>query len=206
MRAIKFSAEKMEFVMNTVIELIKDMENAEKRQGILTLMDFMGERYFEAPASHNLAYHNCCVMGLAEHSLRVYNNLRILSKSFGKDIKHDSMVVCGLFHDLGKLGSMDKPYYIEEDDDWRRNVRGDVYKHNPDLVDFLGGAQRSLRLLSQFNVPLSDDEYRAILIHDGQYIPENKPYAHKEGRLGLLLHMADMLACDEEKTKWESIQ
>ncbi len=204
MRAIKFTADKLEFIMKTYIGLIKDIEDDEKREGILKLMGHMGERLFEAPASSNLNYHNCCVGGLAEHSLRVYKNLTTIAKHFGEELHRDSMIVCALMHDLGKVGSKDEPYYIPKDSEWH-NDRGIMYDHNEKL-GFLGGAQRSLRVLAQFDVPLTEDEYKAILIHDGQYIPENRPYAHKEGRLGLLLHQADMLACSTELAKWEAIQ
>jgi hypothetical protein len=71
---------------------------------------------------------------------------------------------------------------------------------------FFNVAQRSLRLLTQFNVPLTDEESQSILVHDGQYLAENKPYAHKECWLALLLHQADVIACRVEKNKWESVQ
>jgi len=207
MRAIKFSSEKLQFVIDAYLGLISKIENDDVRHAINRLMHKLGDRLFEAPASANLSYHNCCVGGLAEHSLRVYKNLRTLVKEFGEDegISHDSIVLVALFHDLGKVGSIDDPYFIDQDNDWYRDNRGEPYKINPKL-EFLGGAQRSLRILGQFDVPTTEAEYKAILVHDGQYIPENKPYGHKEGKLGLLLHQADMIACTVEKEKWEKIQ
>lgn len=207
MRAIKFSEDKLEFIVTTFMSLINEIESPEIRVPLLKLMDDMGERIFEAPASHNLSYHNCCVGGLAEHSLRVYNNLKTLVREFGKGegITHDSIVLVALFHDLGKVGSKDEPYYIPEDNDWQRDERGAHYKHNPKL-EFLGGAQRSIRVLTEYGVPLTEAEYKAILVHDGQYIPENKPYAHKEGMLGMFLHQADFIACKTEQYKWERLQ
>jgi hypothetical protein len=200
------STKKLQAVMDTYLGLIASIKNDEVRTGLNKLMEEMGERLFEAPASHNLAYHNCFVGGLAEHSLRVYGNLMKLRDAYNvSDISDDSIILVALFHDLGKVGSMDTDYYITQDSEWHRENRGDYYKHNPAL-EFLGGAQRSLRVLGQFGVPTTEAEYKAILIHDGQYIPENSPYKHKEGKLGLLLHQADMVACTVEKEKWESIQ
>lgn len=204
MKQIRFSAEKLEFIMKTYYDLILGISDTKVKDPLIELMGAMGERLFEAPASHNQEYHNCCVGGLAEHSLRVYKNLRTLRDAFAPDISDNSIALVALFHDLGKVGSIDTPYYIPKDSSWH-NDRGIMYEHNPAL-DFLGGAQRSIRLLQQFNVPLTEEEYKAILVHDGQYIPENKPYAHKEGWLGLLLHQADMIACTQEKRKWESMQ
>jgi len=203
MRALKFSENKLKFVIDTFLGLITKIENDEVRGGVNKLMYNMGERLFEAPASPNLAYHNCCVGGLAEHSLRVYKNLRILVDQFGEGISHNSIVLVSLFHDLGKVGSIDASYYIEQDSQWHKD-RGVMYEQNPKLS--LSTAQRSLRIFGQFNIPLTSDEYLAILLHDGMYVSENKSYAHKEGKLGLLLHQADMLACMMEREKWENIQ
>ena len=202
---MKFSENKLNAVIESYLGLIESIKNPTVKVGLNNLMEVMGERLFEAPASHNLAYHNCCIGGLAEHSLRVYGNLKKLSSQFAPDLSEDSMILVALFHDLGKVGSMEEPYYITQTNDWARDNRGDHWMHNPKL-EFLGGAQRSLRVLGQFGVPTTELEYKAILIHDGQYIPENKPYSHKEGKLGLLLHQADMLACTVEKEKWEKIQ
>ena len=205
MRQIKMSEEKTKAVIDTFLGLIDSIQNEDVKVGLNNLMDHMGERFFTAPASHNLAYHNCFPCGLAEHSLRVYTNLRKLRDAFAPDISDDSIILVALFHDLGKVGSRDVDYYIPETDKWWQENRGQYCKHNPEL-QFLGGAQRSLRVLGQFGVPTTEEEYKAILIHDGQYIPENSPYKHKEGKLGLLLHQADMIACTVEKEKWESIQ
>ena len=108
-------------------------------------------------------------------------------------------------HDLGKVGTVNEDYFIGQTSQWHKDNLGIMWKHNTEM-EYLGTAQRSLRLLYEFGVPLTDLEYKAILIHDGQYIPENKPYAHKEGMLGLLLHQADMLACTMEHNKCKKMQ
>jgi len=172
---------------------------------VVELMNELGERFFEAPASNKLEYHNCFVGGLAEHSLRVYGNLTKLCSLFAKDISKDTIILVSLMHDLGKLGTISEPYYLEQDSDWHKENRGEYYKHNLDL-EFLNVAQRSLRLLELFHVPLTEVEYKAILIHDGQYVDANKQYAHKESMLGLLTHHADVLACRIEQEKWKSVQ
>lgn len=202
---MKFSEKKLAVVIESYLGLIKSIKNQAVREGLDRVVEHFADRLFETPASHNLAYHNCCVGGLAEHSLRVYGNLKKLSDMFAPDLSNDSIILVALFHDLGKVGSQEQPYYIPQTNDWARDNRGEHYQHNPKL-EFLGGAQRSLRLLNQFGVPTTEAEYKAILVHDGQYIPENKPYGHKEGKLGLLLHQADMLACTMEKEKWEKLQ
>jgi hypothetical protein len=54
----------------------------------------------------------------------------------------------------------------------------------------MGLGVRSLMLVSKF-ISLSEDEAQAIAYHDGQYIEENKPIAHREEPLTLLLSYAD---------------
>jgi len=205
MKQIKFTEEKLEFIIDQFVKMVESISDEKRRTALLTMVEELSERLFSAPASPALNYHNCCVGGLAEHSLRVYNNLRKMRDSFCQKLSDDSIITVALFHDLGKLGTVEEPYYIDEDNSWMIETRGVYYKHNMKL-DYLGVAQRSIRLLTHYGVDLTEEEYKAILIHDGQYIPENKPYAHKEGWLGLLLHQADMIACRTEQEKWESLQ
>jgi len=204
-RQISLSEEKLKGVIDTFVYLIGSIKNDAVRDGMEKMIEEIGDRLFEAPASNKLEYHNCFVGGLAEHSLRVYGNLKALRDIFQPSLSDDSIILVALCHDLGKVGSIDAPYYVPNDSDWHKENLGVYYNHNKNM-SYLAVSQRSLRLLNHFNVPLSDDEYKAILICDGQYIQENKSYAHKEGWLGLLAHQADMIACTMEHNKWESLQ
>jgi hypothetical protein len=78
-------------------------------------------------------------------------------------------------------------------DSWRRNNLGEYYARNQDLSDSLTVAQRSLRMLSKFGVDLSDQEYAAILYHDGLYVKENDIEAHKNTKdpLVRMIHFCD---------------
>lgn len=190
--------------MGTIYSIIESMEDKERAEKIKAMLDDVADRYFIAPASGRVSYHNCFIGGLADHSLRVYNNLKILAENFSyKNIPSDSLIVVGLFHDIGKIGDRTTPYYIEQESEWHQNKLGEFYVHNPNL-EYLGTAQRSLKLLGDYGIDMDIDEYKGILLHDGQYIPENKSYQHNEGPIGLLVHMADMLACTFEKIRWES--
>lgn len=205
MKQIKFSEEKLKVLIDTYVKVVDEIENDEVKKGFHRLMDAIGERLFECPASPKLHYHNCCVGGLVEHSLRVLTNLRKLSKEFAPNLSDDSMTLVALAHDLGKLGTPEEPYYIPQDNDWRKDNLGEMYTYN-DNLDYLGVAHRSLRLLQNFGIPTTEEEHKAILIHDGQYVEENRPYRQKEGWLALLLHQADMIACTFEAEKWKAIQ
>jgi len=205
MKQIRMSEAKLQGVIESFLAIIESIESDEVRDALDHLMDELGERFFECPAADRLAYHNCFVGGLAEHSLRVYGNLLKLAKMFAPELHPDSLILVALMHDLGKLGSVETIYYLPQESEWHMEKMGQMYLQNPDL-EYLGTAQRSIRILGEFNVPMTDLEYKAILIHDGQYVPANKAYAHREGMLGLLLHQADVLACRMEQEKWKAIQ
>ena len=189
-------------VFQEYVDLVKSMDD-KYSVPLLKMMEDLGERLFFAPASNNLKYHNCFRGGLVEHSLRVYKNLR---KAMNAHMPHedyqDSIKLVALFHDLGKVGSFDEDYFIPQTNEWRRENLGEYYTHNDKLL-FMDTAHRSLRWLSHYGVPMTDEEYQAILIHDGQYIEANKRYAHKECMFALLLHQADMLACKQEHEMWK---
>lgn len=190
--------------MDEIFSLVESMEDQERGKKIKSMFEDLSDRFFIAPASGRVNYHNCFIGGLADHSLRVYKNLKILADNFSyKKIPHDSLIVVGLLHDIGKLGDRLTPYYIEQESEWHQNKLGEFYLHNPDL-EYMGTSQRSLWLLHDYGIELTFDEYKAILLHDGQYIDANKSYQHNEGTIGLIAHMADMLACTFEKIRWES--
>src|SRR5665647_3101270 len=86
-----------------------DLLSLIKRPGIESLIDsLLYSDYFTAPASTR--YHNVFEGGLCQHSLNV---TREFSKEYDKWVKplpQDSVVICGLLHDLCKVGA-----YIETD-------------------------------------------------------------------------------------------
>ena len=44
-----------------------------------------------------------------------------------------NLIFAALHHDLGKVGDLDKDYYIPQDSEWHRKNRGEIFKHNPKL-------------------------------------------------------------------------
>jgi len=143
--------------------------------------------WLTSPASTR--YHLAEERGLLTHSVGVAETLLRFRETLAKEISEESCVICGLFHDVGKLGMPGKPLYLPNDNGWMVKNRGVRYKINPDVVA-MGLAVRSLYLVTQY-IPLTDAEAQAIAYHDGQYIDDNKIVAHKEEPLTLLLHWAD---------------
>jgi hypothetical protein len=108
-------------------------------------------------------------------------------------IPDDSLIITGLFHDLGKIGDISgSDYYIPTTQNWQIQ-KGIRYEYNKLLKDGLNHAQRSARLLNQCGVELTDDEYLAITFHDGLYLKENIQVASicHDHNLLMALHWAD---------------
>jgi hypothetical protein len=161
------------------------------------MLKSLGERIALAPASARIAHHSCYPGGFVVHSMNVLRNLLKLNSSFGADLNKNNIVITAMFHDLGKVGDLKEDYYLVNDISWQVE-KGELYKINDSLL-YMTVPQRSLWLLSQFDVKLTQDETLAILLHDGMYAEENKKYANKETALTLLLHIADNIASKQEK-------
>lgn len=176
------------------------------RSDIVTQMvEDLGERLALAPASTKFEYHSAFPGGLVDHSLRVLQNLRTLNTSFKTDLPSDSMIVAALFHDFGKVGDLTGDCYEVQNNSWRRDNLGEAYTVNK-KIQKMPNAERGLFMMQHYGVKLSLDEWIAIRTNDGQYTPENSYYKMHEPTLALLTHMADRLACDQEKEIWESEQ
>ena len=162
---------------------------SERKEQVMKFIDFLEKNtaWLTAPASTR--YHLNEKHGLLKHSVGVVETLLKLREILAPQISKESCVIAGLFHDLGKIGTFEKPNYLENDNEWEIKKLDKKYKNNPDLV-YMGIAQRSLWLVSQ-HIRLTDEEAQAILYHDGQYIDSNKEVAHKECLLTLLLTFAD---------------
>lgn len=167
-------------------------EEEDRRSKIDGFISANEEKIFTAPASTRTEYHGAYIGGLVHHSLTVTKNLFEISKIWGQDLERDSLLFVGLFHDIGKSVTIKgEEQYIENHEKWK-NERGIFYDYNPDIRDGLTHAQRSVRLLSAYDIKMTDEEYLAILAHDGLYIDENISFKTKMNKLGLLLHWADM--------------
>lgn len=147
-------------------------------------------QFFVAPASTK--YHGSKPFGLLEHSLAVTENLLSIRNAFAVDVfnserpfqTHDC-IIAGLLHDAGKAGIPGVPYYVQV---------GEKLEVNRE-IPFLTVAQRSLYLITNVcRFTLTPDQYQAILIHDGLYCDENRPYMKGACSLALLLHHADVMA------------
>lgn len=193
--------------MITESQIIKNAEMVEsifkifpfsRQEGISRMFDKIGSIYFSAPASTRIEYHSAFDGGLAHHSLNVTKYVRKLAESLCPN-RWDDSTLCfvGLFHDLGKVGDGELPYYVPKRSDWH-NKQGIMYEVNPQCL-YAPTSERGLYLLQKFGIEVSHEEWAAIRLNDGQYVEENKPYRQKEPDLALIVHWADMWSTKQEK-------
>lgn len=171
--------------------------------------------YFTAPASTR--FHNCCVGGLADHSLNVYYNLKRLveNKHLEDSIPEESIIICGLLHDMSKInyyekGIRNKKVYSEVGSKWDELGRYDWVSEEswsviPEKDRFIYGnhEETSEFMVRQF-IPLKVAESVAILNHhagkgnDSSGI--NVSGIYHRYPLANLLHVADMIATYTDET------
>jgi hypothetical protein len=174
----------------------------DRKETVLKFKSFLEKEtcWLTTPASTK--FHLCIKHGLLIHSVGVtYNSLKI-KEMLAPDISDESIIITALFHDTGKIGYHDKPYYLPNDNKWEVEKRGIAYKVNPEIIT-MNLAVRSLYLVSQ-HISLSECEAQAIVAHDGIYPIKggvtNLEYHQNECRLQMILHFADQwtAAVEEE--------
>ena len=206
----KLSAEQMMENLNKFYGFInKDVIGA-RRDKLLDLYKSVEELLVMAPASTKLDHHNCFPGGYIDHVNRVVEAALVYEKvwdKFGQNKTYttEELVFSAINHDLGKLGTIDKPVYVENDSQWHVEKQGALYKYNP-KVTHMRISDRSLFYLQKAGIEVTENEYLAIKLHDGLYEEGNKPYFmtyNKDTELKCnlvhILHHADMMASRVEQ-------
>lgn len=171
--------------------------------GMLNFLEKSG--FYTSPCSGS--HHLCCEGGLAEHSINVYRVMHELWESnlfeARKLIADESVIICSLLHDLGKVGDFGKPNYVvnmikdgrptkKEPEQKYKQSENTPYKTNPD-IPYVDHEIRSAEYIRRY-IELTPEEYQAILWHNGLYGMFKYQIQSKETPLYLLLHFADMWA------------
>ena len=177
----------------------------ERKDQVMAFKEFLENNtsWLTSPASTR--FHLNIEKGLLLHSVGVTYNALELKNLLAKDISNESIIITGLFHDLGKVGLPGKPYYLPNDNKWEIDNRGKTYKINPDIIT-MNIAVRSLFLIGK-HISLTEMEAQAIVAHDGIYPVRggvnNLDYHHNECRLQMIMHFADKwtAAVDEDGRK-----
>ena len=170
---------------DTIISLLKET----KREGIDGLIEFMEKGgFFEASCStqHHLSRDG----GLAEHSANVFREMLTLELALKAGISRESVIICGLLHDLGKMGDHGKPNYVENILKSGKRSDSKPFVTNPDLA-YIPHEIRSVMIAERF-IELTEEEEQAILWHNGLYGQFKYDIQGKETPLYMVLHWADM--------------
>lgn len=180
---------------------IKTLLLSTKRRGVSELIEYMEKHgFFTAPCSG--AHHLAKEGGLAEHSLNVYDIACKFAKVSEAHIDQNSLIICALLHDIGKMGQFSKQNYVPNmlkgratkanpDPESYQSV-SKPYKTNPDLL-YIDHEVRALPIIGRF-IELGEEEQQAILWHNGLYGPFKYEIQGKETPLYMILHFADMWA------------
>ena len=190
-------------LMSVIDEYFED----EQRDNIKSLFSHFEDRIIEAPASGRPSYHNCFMGGWLDHTLRVIETSLKMREHFielGVEVTSTEydVVLAAMFHDLGKLGDLNDPYYKYQTDEWRRNKLQEWYTHNSDMEN-MSVTDRSLWLLQHFNIKVSEEVWKAIKLSDGMFDKGNEDlyrrYTDSRNVLHYIVHFGDWMSTVAEK-------
>ena len=194
--------------------LITNTFEGERLEKLNKMYDHFEDRMCMAPASGKEHFHYAHVGGYVEHVLHVVDcALKVMNLwcAEGATINFDveEVIFAALHHDLGKVGDMDKDYYVPQESEWHRKNRGEIFTHNGDL-SYMTVTDRAVFLLNQFGISMTENEYIGLRLTDGLYEEANKSYYISynpdwalKSNIAYVLHQADMMATKIEYDEWK---
>lgn len=173
-------------------EFIEDLLLSTKRDGIEEVIDWLKseDNFYEVPAAWR--NHDNVAGGLAFHSFLVYmeamEDWHMRSPEFKEKYPRDSVILATILHDVCKKDV----YYI--DDNGRPQRREENMKK--------GHGLRSVHLLEEHGLTLTDDEKNAIWWHMGPWSIEKTDfpdefYEAQKDPFCKLVHQADYRAANK---------
>jgi hypothetical protein len=195
-------------------DLITETFEGERLEKLNEMYDYFEDRMIIAPASGKEHYHNAHVGGYVEHVLHV-TDCAVQLKRVWEDnnatinFTDDELIFAAIHHDLGKVGDMDKDYYVPQESEWHRKNKGEIFTHNDDL-QYMTVTDRAIFLLNQFGLVMSENEYIGLRLTDGLYEEANKSYYisynpawQLKSNIAYILHQADSMATHIEYDEWK---
>jgi hypothetical protein len=155
-------------------------------------LDAFGERIVLAPASHKVDQKYCEVGGLMKQSIDIAIAMKKIAEALDLETSPTSILRIALSHDLGKLGTEDQEYFLDQDSDWHREKLGAMYKFN-DKVPRMPVPHLSVFLVNSYGLELTLEETRAIMTSGGLGRDENKSYGFVNSSLQSLFQAAKLI-------------
>lgn len=207
------TADQIKANWDRLIQFIEANFQGDRQAKLLKLHNDMDQRIAEAPASSKVFFHSAFPGGYLHHVLKIIDLAPKVSDfwvSTGgqKTYSDEELLFSALAHDLGKLGSLDEPYFLLTNEQWKIK-RGIRYEGNP-TSEYMKTADNSLYFLQAYDIKVSETEYLAIKLHDGLYDESNKSYfisylpTNKLRILPHLIHTADFYAMRLEYEEWRN--
>ena len=181
-----------------IIELLESTERI-GMNNLIGHMDLNGLFEDRSSGASNL----CEEGGLAKHSMNVYEIAKDINDAIGTGISDQSIIICSILHDLGKMGDYGKQNYVPNmvRSKTKNKETGEYdmvqssakpYETNKDLL-YIDHEIRSVAIAERF-IDLTEEEEFAILYHNGMYGQLKYSYSGKETPLSMIIHFADMWA------------
>lgn len=148
----------------------KIKKNAEKfhnsavKYGVMNdeLLSLLGSDFISAPCSTSTHLYNAYDGGLIAHILQTTKQAVNINNSLPEDkqVNQNSLIRVALLHQIGK-----SRMFIEQDSQWHKDNRGEMYKFNEDLLSMKTG-ERSVYYALKSGIELTEDEVFAIYNQD----------------------------------------
>lgn len=165
---------------------------------VTTLLTKLKDYLLYCPASTK--YHGSYFGGLLDHIVSVVSKLGDLVRTYHNEDSesptYKSLLKCALLHDLGKLGVVNSKYDYPAHY-YLVNSSGDQTKEpfisNKKLVS-MPHELRSLYIIHNAGISLTEAEYQAIFYHAGMYMPGFRELVQNPSKTQYLMHAADNLS------------
>jgi hypothetical protein len=208
--------EKIQENYKEYVKLVNENFTGERLQLLQSINNELEDRLIIAPASPKDWNNNAFVGGYLDHILRVNkvaNQLYKLYNFHGGNTSNytlEELNFVSLYGQLGKIGDKENDYLQPNDSDWHIKNMGMVYKYNPN-IDAMKVYDRTIFLLQDYGVKISQNEYIAIRTQEGLYDDSNKFYYYSgqketklRNHLPLLLHHAIQISQEIEFEIWNT--
>lgn len=210
----ELSPEQLQSNWQEFIGYIDTYITGERKEKLKKFYQDREERIIFMPASSVEHYHSAFPGGYVEHVNRVIRATLDIAKMWSKygsplNCTDEELVFTAMNHDLGKYGNDEHPFYVPNPSDWHRKNQGKIYEYSEGLGK-MQVPDRSIFLLTQNGISITETEYIGIKIHDGMYDDANKYYLIGYGgwtqklksSLAYIVHQADMMAARVEFEEW----